>query len=366
MRALIIGAGAGGTTIASSLARSGWRASIFEAYSHSSGLSQGEFLTVAVNGQSALRTLCARDVIRKNGFPTPLAEFYSEGRKVGTMPLGPKLEDGSVTHTVRRPHLYKGLYDVAIENGAEITHLKKLVSFNEDTDGVTATFEDGSQERGDVLIAADGIHSPVRQLLDPQTPDPYYIGRGNSAGYSNLDIDAPVGVYRMFQGNKLFFGYTKAPDGSLWWFASPPVPKPLTPNELHDNGNAVKKRLINLLDGDKGPAADIIAASMNEPRIWNQFALKEVPCWHSNRAVIIGDAAHAVSPATGQGASMAFEDAVVLAKVLGDYASVPEALTAYDAERRERIRAILSYGKKPTGERKTGAIGRLIRDFHLP
>jgi FAD-dependent urate hydroxylase len=82
--------------------------------------------------------------------------------------------------------------------------------------------------------------------------------------------------------------------------------------------------------------------------------------------VIVGDAAHAPSPTSGQGASMAAEDAVVLAKSLRDRPTVPEALAAYEGLRRRRVERIVAQGAR-TGSAKTpGRVGRVLRDLSLP
>jgi 2-polyprenyl-6-methoxyphenol hydroxylase-like FAD-dependent oxidoreductase len=82
--------------------------------------------------------------------------------------------------------------------------------------------------------------------------------------------------------------------------------------------------------------------------------------------VIVGDAAHAPSPTSGQGASMATEDAVVLAQCLRDLPGVPQALAAYERLRRRRVERIVAQGAR-TGSAKTpGPVGRVVRDLALP
>jgi 2-polyprenyl-6-methoxyphenol hydroxylase-like FAD-dependent oxidoreductase len=85
--------------------------------------------------------------------------------------------------------------------------------------------------------------------------------------------------------------------------------------------------------------------------------------------LVIGDAAHAVSPATGQGASLAIEDAVVLARCLAAPAAGSDpraAFDAYEAERRERVERVVAYGKRLGSTKTAGPVGRRIRDAVLP
>jgi 2-polyprenyl-6-methoxyphenol hydroxylase-like FAD-dependent oxidoreductase len=82
--------------------------------------------------------------------------------------------------------------------------------------------------------------------------------------------------------------------------------------------------------------------------------------------IVIGDAAHAPSPTSGQGASMAAEDAVVLAKSLRDLPDIPRAFAAYEQLRRRRVERIVAQGAR-TGSTKTqGPVGRVVRDLMLP
>jgi 2-polyprenyl-6-methoxyphenol hydroxylase-like FAD-dependent oxidoreductase len=81
--------------------------------------------------------------------------------------------------------------------------------------------------------------------------------------------------------------------------------------------------------------------------------------------VLIGDAAHATSPAAGQGASLAVEDAVILARCLRDLA-VPEAFELFEATRRQRAQRIVAEGWKTSSAKSPNAAGRFARDLIMP
>ena len=89
-----------------------------------------------------------------------------------------------------------------------------------------------------------------------------------------------------------------------------------------------------------------------------------VPRWHRDRMIIIGDAAHAASPSSGQGASMAIEDAVVLAGCLSAEADIEAAFARYERERRGRVEKIVAHGKRNGSGKAPGAFGR-VRDFFM-
>jgi FAD-dependent urate hydroxylase len=82
--------------------------------------------------------------------------------------------------------------------------------------------------------------------------------------------------------------------------------------------------------------------------------------------VLIGDAAHATSPSSGQGASMALEDAVVLAKCLRDLPAVPAAFAAYEGLRRNRVERVVAVGARSSSTKVAGPVGRVFRDVAMP
>jgi 2-polyprenyl-6-methoxyphenol hydroxylase-like FAD-dependent oxidoreductase len=82
--------------------------------------------------------------------------------------------------------------------------------------------------------------------------------------------------------------------------------------------------------------------------------------------IIIGDAAHATAPSAGQGASMALEDAVILAKCLRDCPDAPAAFAAFQSLRRDRVEKIVKHGARSANSKAAGPVGRVIRDLILP
>ena len=86
-----------------------------------------------------------------------------------------------------------------------------------------ARFADASLDEGDLLIGCDGVHSTVRELIDPRAPKPAYSGLLTTGGYvQGVPVDTEPGSYEMIFGKRAFFGYALAPDRSVWWFANVP------------------------------------------------------------------------------------------------------------------------------------------------
>jgi 2-polyprenyl-6-methoxyphenol hydroxylase-like FAD-dependent oxidoreductase len=96
--------------------------------------------------------------------------------------------------------------------------------------------------------------------------------------------------------------------------------------------------LLTQLRNDQTPVAGIVRAA-HQVLVTNTYDLPHLSNWHRDHMLIIGDAAHAASPATGQGASMALEDAVILAKSLRDRPDPASAFVTYEQLRRDRVQA---------------------------
>ena len=368
MKALIIGGGVAGPVTAMALQRAGIDADVYEAYPPPD-TEVGSYLGLASNGLDALRAIEADKPVLAAGFPTPTNVLWSgRGRRLGAVSNGGQLADGTVAHTIKRARLYQALHEEAAGRGIEVQYGKRLVAADVAADGrVTAEFQDGSRATGDLLIGADGVHSTVRRLLDPEAPAGRYVGLVNFGGYTpgGADAGAP-GVWHMIFGRRAFFGHVADPDGGTVWFANVPRPAVAPAERAATTAEQWQRQLIDLFAGDAGPARDLIAAGHLELAGDSTHDLPSVPVWHRGPMVIVGDAAHAPSPTSGQGASMAAEDAVVLAKCLRDLPDIPQALAAYEGLRRQRVERIVAQGAR-TGSAKTpGPVGRALRDLALP
>jgi FAD-dependent urate hydroxylase len=367
--AIIAGGGIAGTIAAIALHEAGFTPLVYEAYPEDAD-ERGAFLTVAVNGLSALRVLdLDPTTLLSAGFPTPTLRLGNgAGRQFAELPLGGPRPDGTTTTTIRRADLYAALRAEATRRGIAISYRKRLVGLDNRADGVTATFEDGSSVDGDLLIGADGLNSRTRKLLDPVAPEPRYLGLLNAGGFTTepiqADVDRTPGVVSMAFGRRAFFGWSAAPDGSVWWFANPPQKRPMERGEWTEA--SWRAYLLDLFADDAIPAAAIIRATGDVLGPWNTYDLPRVPIWRAGRTVLVGDAAHAASPSSGQGASMAMEDAVTLGRCLGVRRAVPAALVDYERARRRRVEKVVAYGKRNGNAKTAGPVGAAIRDAVTP
>jgi FAD-dependent urate hydroxylase len=123
---------------------------------------------------------------------------------------------------------------------------------------------------------------------------------------------------------------------------------------------------VDLFAADDTPAVELIEATQGTLSGWATYDLPSVPTWHRGSMVVIGDAAHATAPSSGQGASMAIEDAIVLAKCLRDLPDVPRAFAAYEQLRRRRVERIVAHGERTSNSKAAGPFGRVLRDLMMP
>jgi FAD-dependent urate hydroxylase len=343
MKVLIAGAGIAGPATAIALRKAGISPVIYEAYPEDAG-DAGAFVTIAANGQDALRAIDAGQSVLDASFPAPrLRIFDPAGTQVANLPIG---RDHPGPRTITRAALSQALRDEAVRRGVRIDYGKRLTTAEASgAGGVRAFFADGSHADADLLIGADGIHSPVRTLIDPHAPAPRYTGLIIACGYADSPpVTTPeAGSYDMIYGSRAFFGHTTGPDGRDWWFARLPSPE-LAAADLDVSAAEWRDRLTEAFAADDTPAAELIRATSGPITITSAYDIPTLPAWHNNTMIVIGDAAHATSPSTAQGASMALEDAVILAQCLRDVPDTAKALTLFEQLRRERVERVVQAG----------------------
>ncbi|MGH3831902.1 MAG: FAD-dependent oxidoreductase [Pseudonocardiaceae bacterium] len=347
-RALVIGGGIAGTVTAIALKKVGWEPVVYEAYERTAD-GVGGWLGVGVNGVAALESIGLRDLIKDVGVNMSLAgiSLGASGKKIVEFGrFGPQV-GRPVNLSVLRSDLYVALRDEAVRRGITVEYGKRLTDAERTAAGVRATFTNGHAE-GDVLVGADGVHSRVRQIVDPAAPAPRYIPFLQIDGRaSGISVDAESQVYSMVFGRRCFFTYQTRPDGQIWWSAHPRRQSELHPAHLAAiTGEQWRAELLGLFRGDRSPAVRLIEATPRIERPHVLYDLPIMPAWHRDRMILVGDAAHAASPASGQGASMAIEDAVTLAKCLRDSSGVERAFGEYERLRRERAGAVVAHGKR--------------------
>ena len=363
--AIVIGGGIAGPVVATALHKAGIQATVHEAYP-ALGEGIGGSLALAPNGMAALDVIGVADTVR--ALATPLA--HSQMAIDGALHEIPGLPGVEPLQMVGRGDLHRVLRDRAAEAGVRFEYGHRLIDAAETADGVQARFADGTTAAADVLIGADGVRSTVRTLIDPAAPGPDYTGLLSFQGYLDAgpDLDVEAATITFAFGKRAYYLYWKQADGRLTWGANLPsktymsltearaVPAEQWLRQLRDTYSTDHPgRLL----AERTTVADLdITGAIH--------IMPPVPHWHSARMALVGDAVHAPSNSTGQGASLAIESALHLARCLRDIPDPAAAFAAYEALRRERVERITKRGARTNRTKTPGPIGRKVMHLTMP
>ncbi len=363
---LIIGCGIAGPVIAMLLERIGMCPVIYEAQSTPMDYA-GSFQNMASNGLNVLDTLDLKDMVTNGEFACPRMTIWNgRGKRLGEVSNGASEGQGPVSVMIKRGQLHKILREEAIRRGICVQFGKKLKTIEvTGQQEVLATFEDNSQAHGDILIGCDGIHSQTRQIIDPAAPRPTYKGMISCGGFAQSSTIPPnPGSLQLIYGKQAFFGYLVKPDGQIYWFNNIPWPDEPLKGTLYDiSHDQWQQMLLDLHREDPYPILQIIRSTESAIGRYPTYELPCVPKWHAGPLVLVGDAAHAMSPHSGQGVSMALEDAFLLTRCLQDIPSLEEAFTTYQQLRSRRVNKMIKLAQR-TGQSKTisSPFGLWLRD----
>lgn len=200
-------------------------------------------------------------------------------------------------------------------------------------DVVTVTFTDGTEKNYRVVIGADGVHSWVRTTVAPEV-------KAQLGDHVYWRFVAPsVGVcstsnWQVWRQGVKFVGVIPLGHNRTHVFCQ-------TPARLADLSREPREQL-RVIVNDMGPAVRAIVDASDQAIDWHAGAALTValPQWVAGRVALVGDAAHAMSPAISQGGAMAIEDAAVLGSEVKRHGATREALSAYFVRRRDRVRRV--------------------------
>ena len=340
-RVLIVGGGPAGMTAAIALARSGIAAEIVEI--EDDWRPAGVGLLLQSPPLRALKTLGLYEQCVAAGEPHAAIELFgSHGDPVGTFPqFNVNEPEAPPSVAMSRVTLHGILVDALRELGTPVRTGTTVARLAQDRDGVDVELTDGSRERFDLVLGADGLHSRIRDMVLPGGAEPSYTGQVIWRGA--FERPAELDGYRIIIHGPHRLGLVplSATTGYIWMLDSTmPLERP--PREALVD--LWQERLANY--PSPVPA---VAAQLREPDRVDFRALQTLllpPPWHSGRVVLVGDAAHATSPQLAFGIGLAIEDAVVLADLLRSEPELSDALGTFTERRFPRCRLVVENSRR--------------------
>jgi 2-polyprenyl-6-methoxyphenol hydroxylase-like FAD-dependent oxidoreductase len=334
-RALIVGGGVAGMSAATMLARAGvevrlvdldpdWRAA-------------GAGITLTASTLRAFKALGILDrVIDEGHTHDGVRACDVQGRPIGELRSPPLGEGIPGAGGILRPVLHRILADGVKALGADVRLGVGVQSADHEPGSAAVSLTDGTRDRYEVVVGADGIHSGMRKLLFPEAPGPRFTGQA----CWRLTIERPPGIDRrhFFLGGRGKCGLTPVSASEMYLFYLEHVPDNpwREPSRQHVLLRALLGEYGGVLAGVRdalGPRSRIVYRPLEAHVLRGG--------WFKGNAILIGDAAHASTPQLASGAGMGAEDGIVLAEELSRADGVPGAFEAFMRRRFERCRMVV-------------------------
>jgi 2-polyprenyl-6-methoxyphenol hydroxylase-like FAD-dependent oxidoreductase len=343
-RVVIAGAGIAGLTTAIALQQAGVETIVLERRTEPGRLLTGGGFMLWHNAVLALRQIKMDEAVVAVAQEIDLHEFRSDrDSTLAVWPVHVNAErSGAPALALRR----SALNTVLMEAAGDCVRLgTAVVGYDQDPDGVTAYLSDGTQERGDLLIGADGLRSTVRDTLrrGHDLPPRYsgYTAWQAIAKQPGENIARSGTFYNLWGRGGLRFLYCRLNPDEVYWDA-------ITCDHVSGAFDTVRhtKRevLLQAYRHWPAPIPQLIQSTVEDGLlaidIVDRPPERSGP-WGLGRVLLLGDAAHPMVLNLSQGAGQSIEDAVVLKSVLEDATSVPEAVTRFEEVRRDRVAAMV-------------------------
>ena len=341
MRVLIAGAGIGGLTAALAALRQGHEVEVYEQASELKEVGAG--VQLSANGTRVLYALGVGEELKSLSCEATGKEIrlWNTGETWKLFDLGKVSIEryGFPYFTVYRPDLLDVLARAVRRLKADAIHLgRKCVGFTQTDGEVRLDLEDGTTATGDALIGADGVHSPIRQTLFG-ADKPQFSGIIAWRGIIPMErlparMERRVGVNWVGPGGHVVHYPLRG--GAVLNFVGA-----LERTDWQIESWSARGTTEELAADYRGWHEDIqtLIRNIPVPHKWALMVRPPMPRWTVGRVTLLGDACHSMVPFLAQGAVMAMEDALILARALteldGDVAS---RLARYEEARRERTR----------------------------
>jgi len=370
-QAIVIGGGIAGPAASLFLRRAGIESQIFEAYPRPATIGGG--FQIAPNGMRVLDALGLADQVRAAGIASSDFVFRNQhGKVIGRIDVS-ECGDGI---TIRRSAFQRILLDEIARRDIPIHYGKRLSAIEQAGEMVLAHFADGRVESAGMLLAADGVHSRARALILPEYASPRYTGFLGIGGFAEVGSASPSDLedarhLNFTVGPQFQIGYAMMSEAPpLWgWWTHLPQEGELRRAELQAiPDRAMRDRVLAAFGGWHSPIEALVSNTKDIMRT-AIYDVPPLPVWHVGRVMLLGDAAHAMSPAGGQGASLALEDAMLVGKSLADqHRPVTRTFAAAESLLRARAERIVKQaaGNDRRQVKELGPFGQWMRNQAFP
>ncbi|MGE3510791.1 MAG: FAD-dependent monooxygenase [Vicinamibacterales bacterium] len=330
---VIAGAGIGGLTLAIALQRHGIPVRVLERASVLAPAGAG--LALQPNAMAIMASLGLAESVTAAGRPVARAAMLDQrgvalGAEQDMAALAAPF--GAPVVALHRARLHAVLLQ-AIAPGT-LSLAVEVIGYDASATGVTVRCADGATIETDLLVGADGLRSRVRQIVVGDG-EPRYSGYTSWRGVTATDAGPRLARMSESWGRGERFGMVDIGHGEIYWFAVANAP----PGGRDPD---VRRELVTRFAGWHSPIRAVLDATPVDRILRTDIADRDpVTRWHAGRAVLMGDAAHPMTPNLGQGACQAIEDAAVLADALAEGSTVDASIDRYEAQRVGRANAVV-------------------------
>jgi len=358
----IVGGGIGGLFAANALIAHGLRVAVYEQAAALGEIGAGVYLTP--NSLRQLQRLGMGPAVEKVGARVGAGSRYFRHDGVPIAPVQVTDSSGwNATFGMHRADLVEILSTPLPAGTVRTGH--RCTGFAQDGDVARVSFANGAVAAADLVIAADGIHSELRQNVVPPSR-PVFSG---SVAYRGLVPRAlipswPAECWLMWLGQAKHFLSFPVRAGTLINFVGF-VPADA---EMKESWSAPgDPDVLRSEFAGWDPRIEALLQHVQTTFRWALYDREPLPSWTRGRLTLLGDAAHPMLPHLGQGANQSIEDGMALATILAhaDRKAYPAAALAYERMRRERV-ALVQRGARENGLRYDSAYADLgVRDAEI-